>query len=290
VTLSDKFEQGIDWSIMPTGSAGTKLSITPPTSDSTGGLTVSGYNIKTDTASALKGVVLKGVGVIAGSVRLLEGFGTVKVLSSPKISVLNNQTAMLKVVNNYVYFNIASNTTNSTTGPSQTTVTTTPQSVSIGLVMSVTPQISDNDIVLLNVRPTISSLFGPGKKDPNPSIPQGLENIVPEIQTREMESMLRLSNGEIAIMGGLMEDKVDNSGTSVPGLGDLPGIGALFGARTDKRTKTELVIFLRPTIIRDASMTGDYREFKSLLPEDSFLENGPETKYPSFRPYENKRP
>ena len=287
VGLSDKFEQGIDWSVMPTGSAGTKLSI-----GSTTGLQVSSYNTAqaADKAAALTGVILKGVGVISGQIKLLENFGTVKVLSSPKISVLNNQTAMLKVVNNYVYFNVASNTTTSASGPSQTTVTTTPHSVSIGLVMSVTPQIGENDMVLLNVRPTISSLFGAGKKDPNPSIPQGLENIVPEIQTREMESMLRLSNGEIAIMGGLMEDKVDNTGTSVPGLGDLPGIGSLFGSRTDKRTKTELVVFLRPTIIRDASMNGDYRELKSLLPEDSFLENVPENKKPSFRPYENKRP
>lgn len=284
VGLSDKYDQGIDWSIMPTGDAGAKFNIGAT------GLTVSSYNTATDTTSAKSGVVLKGLGVIAGSIKLLENFGTVKVLSSPKISVLNNQTAMLKVVNNYVYFTIASNTTTTASGPSQTTVTTTPNSVSIGLVMSVTPQISDNDVVLLNVRPTISSLFGSGKKDPNPSIPAGLENVVPEIQTREMESMLRLSNGEIAIMGGLMEDKIDNSGNSVPGLGNLPGIGALFGSRSDQRKKTELVVFLRPTIIRDASVNGDYRELKNLLPESGFLENVPERHKPSFRAREPAQP
>lgn len=271
VNLSDEYQQGIDWSILPAGSSGLKLS------GGRAGLGIGSYNMATD-GSGRNGVVLRGLGIVSGSIKLLETFGTVKVLSSPKISVLNNQTAMLKVVNNVVYFKVDANTTTSATGPSLTTVTTTPNSVSIGLVMSVTPQISENNIILLNVRPTISSLYGIGKKDPNPSIPAGLDNIVPEIQTREMESMLRLNDGEIAIMGGLMEDKIDNGSTALPGLASIPGIGTLFTSRTDIRKRTELVIFLKPTIIRDPSITGDYRAHRNQLPDQDFFKgsNGPQ--------------
>ena len=137
--------------------------------------------------------------------------------------------------------------------------------------MSVTPQISDNGTILLNVRPSISSVFA-NAADPNPDLKKaGTENNVPQIQTREMESVLRLSNGEIAIMGGLMEDRIDYTTNAVPGLASIPGIGNLFRNRNDTSTKSELVIFLRPTIIRDPSVDGDYRAVRADLPGSDFL-------------------
>ena len=121
--------------------------------------------------------------------------------------MLNNQTAILKVVDNIVYFQVKADTSQGQTS-TLTNVTTTPLSVSVGLVMSVTPQISENNSVLLNVRPTISRQFGLGKPDPNPNIPAGMSNMVPEIQTREMESLMRVNDGEIAVLGGLMQEEV----------------------------------------------------------------------------------
>jgi general secretion pathway protein D len=188
------------------------------------------------------------------------------------MSVLNNQTAILKVVNNIVYFQFKTDTTQSQTS-TLTNVTTTPQSVAVGLVMSVTPQISENNSVLLNVRPTISREFGPGKPDPNPNIPANKSNIVPEIQTREMESIMRVNNGEIAVLGGLMEEVTDNTDDAVPGVSKIPIFGNLFTHRKDRTTKTELVIFLRPTVIKDSSIHGDYRSFRDNLPRDDFFEN-----------------
>jgi general secretion pathway protein D len=135
--------------------------------------------------------------------------------------------------------------------------------------MSVTPQISENGSILLNVRPTISSLKGAGKTDPTPGL--AVANVVPEIQTREMESMLRLSDGEVAVMGGLMEDRINYNSNEIPGLGGLPGIGNFFRNRNDTSTKTELVIFLKPTIIRDPSINGDYRSFRDQLPSRDFF-------------------
>jgi general secretion pathway protein D len=196
------------------------------------------------------------------------------VLSSPKISVLNNQTAMLKVVDNIVYFTIKADTTTTASGPSQTTVTTTPNSVSVGLVMSVTPQVGDSEDILLNIRPTISRVTG-YKADPNPSIPTGLTNAVPEIQTREMESMLRLANGEIAVMGGLMYDSMENSTDAVPFLSKLPLLGTAFTGRSDKTIKGELVVLLKPTIIRDPSLAGDYRSQTAQVPNKDYFANNP---------------
>jgi general secretion pathway protein D len=136
--------------------------------------------------------------------------------------------------------------------------------------MTVTPQISESDVVLLNVRPSISRISGI-KNDPNPNIPAGLVNAVPEIETREMESVLRLNNGEIAVMGGLMQDAVDHTTHAVPGLADIPLIGNFFRQRDETSTKTELVVFLRPIVIRDPSVRGDFLAFRDRLPDRNFF-------------------
>jgi general secretion pathway protein D len=174
------------------------------------------------------------------------------------------------VVENFVYFNVKADTTSTANVGTTVAVTTTPQSVSVGLVMTVTAQISDNDSVILNVRPTISSI-SELKEDPNPSIPAGVKNYVPQIRTREIESVMRVSNGEIAVLGGLMEDSINWQTGRVPGLGQLPIIGEAFNTRNNSSKKSELVIFLRPIIIRDPSLNGDYSKLRSQLPGDDFF-------------------
>jgi general secretion pathway protein D len=278
VRLSDNYQQGINWqtlrSLRPgTPQAGfsaaqnpTGLPIPDPFAAAAGSFTTISGNTPGAFAFLLN-YVAPGLG-LSSTLSLLETFGKVKVLSSPKISVLNNQTAMLKVVDNVVYFEIKNDSTTTTTGTTNN-FTSTAKSVSVGLVMSVTPQISEQGSILLNVRPTISSLKGAGKTDPTPGL--AVANVVPEIQTREMESMLRLSDGEVAVMGGLMEDKIDYNSNEVPGLGGIPVVGNFFRNRNDTSTKTELVIFLKPTIIRDPSINGDYRSFRDQLPSREFF-------------------
>jgi MSHA biogenesis protein MshL len=271
VRLQNDYQQGIDWTRLRTGDAGFAMR------QSTGPNSLPSFDLDTKSFSAGKAFVLNyfapGLN-IAATLKFLETFGNVKVLSSPKISVLNNQTAMLKVVDNIVYFTIKADTTTTASGPSQTTVTTTPNSVSVGLVMSVTPQVGDSEDILLNIRPTISRVTG-YKADPNPSIPAGLTNAVPEIQTREMESMLRLANGEIAVMGGLMYDSLENSTDAVPFLSKLPLLGTAFTGRSDKTVKGELVVLLKPTIIRDSSLAGDYRSQVGQVPNKDYFANNP---------------
>ena len=95
---------------------------------------------------------------------------------------------------------------------------------------------------------------------------------MPEIQTREMESVLRLQEAARSrVLGGLMQDESNNQEGSIPGCGSIPGIGELFAQRDDQSKKSELVIFLRATIIRDASIDGDYRGYRTYLPDDDFF-------------------
>jgi general secretion pathway protein D len=205
-------------------------------------------------------------GNISATVRLLEQFGTVKVLSSPKIMALNNQTAILKVVDNIVYFTTEVENKD-TEKIARETFTTEIHTVPVGLVMSVTPQISESDVVILNIRPTISRVIG-YKTDPNPLLANaGTINLIPEIQVREIESILKINDGDVAIMGGLMQDVTDKNTQGVPVLSQLPLIGDLFRYRNDKYTKTELVIFLRPVVVKEASLSGDLRDYQVYLPQ-----------------------
>jgi general secretion pathway protein D len=282
VSLNDGYQQGINWQSLRTlrpsvPTAGFSVAQNPSLNTATSTVpdpfgTAGSFSAPPGSFAFLLNYVAPGLG-LSTTLSLLETFGKVKVLSSPKISVLNNQTAMLKVVDNVVYFLIKNDSTTTTTGTTNN-FTSTPQSVSVGLVMSVTPQISESGSILLNVRPTISSLKGAGKTDPTPGL--AVANVVPEIQTREMESMLRLSDGEVAVMGGLMEDRISNTTNQIPGLGDIPGIGNFFRNRNETSTKTELVIFLKPTIVRDPSINGDYRGFRDQLPARDFFANKPD--------------
>lgn len=248
VTLTQGYQQGIDWSALPLAGRGTSL--------------IQGASGAIDApASSFFSIAYRNptsqLGNLAATLKWLESFGTVRVMSSPTIAVINNQTAVLKVVDNIVYFTLKADTVaNQTTAT--TTYTTQLHSVPVGLVLTVTPQVSDADTVLLTVRPSISRRYGQ-VIDPNPELQRlGVSNPIPVIRTREMESIVRIDNGQVAVMGGLMEESEARQRHAVPLLADLPGAGQLFQNRDESRQKTELVIFLRPTVITDASLAGDY--------------------------------
>lgn len=263
VDLSDGYKQGIDWSRLRTRPNGSGFEITRPSSGSV-----------IDTANSAFNLVFRQLDKpldLVAAVDLLQSFGTTKVLSSPRLSVMNNQTAMIKVVENIVYFSVKADTTITANVGTTTAVTTTPQSVSVGLVMAVTPQISDTNNVILNIRPTISSVSD-FKEDPNPSNKAaGVQNFVPQIRTREIESIMRVASGDIAILGGLMEDRIEYNTGRLPLLGQIPIAGELVTKRDNAAKKSELVIFLRPVVINDASLDGDYAGMRAFLPGERFF-------------------
>lgn len=211
-------------------------------------------------------------GNLSASVTLLEQFGKTRVLSSPKLMVLNNQTAILKVVDNLVYFTIQSqiSQSSSTNGANLQAVTTTANTVPVGLVMAVTAQINSQKRVNLNVRPTVSKVLR-YIEDPNPQLGNGNSRIVssiPEIQVREMESVLNIPSGNVAILGGLMQEDQRDFTDRVPGLANIPIVGYAFQGKNQAAKKTELVVFLRPTVIGQADVkAGDLKAFEPLLPE-----------------------
>jgi MSHA biogenesis protein MshL len=190
--------------------------------------------------------------------------------------VLNNQTAFLKVVDNRIYFNIGVQVTPGTLGvPPIVTYTSTPSTVPVGFVMSVTPTIDESGMVMMDVRPTISRIID-YVNDPNPALAQArVVSQIPEIQTREIESLMRVKSGDIAVMGGLMQDNTNKASDEVPGLGRIPVFGNLFKYKNNTHTKSELVIFLRPVVIRDASVEGDYSAYKAAALRDGVLPGGP---------------
>jgi general secretion pathway protein D len=251
VTLKDGYQQGINWTqLAGSGSLNFIGDV----------LTKNAYNLSYDRGGNPDALIT-----------MLNTFGTTKVLSSPRVSVMNNQTALLKVVENYVYFSVKADTTTTANVGTTTVYTTTPQSVSVGLVVSVTPQISNGDAVTLNVRPTITTVARE-VPDPNPDLKKNnINNLVPVIRTREIESVMRIASGNIAILGGLMEDKIDYQNQRVPLLGQIPLAGELVNNRNNAAQKTELVIFLRPVVIKDASLEGDYAALRDHLPGQNFF-------------------
>jgi general secretion pathway protein D len=263
VTLNDDFQAGVDWSYIAQGNGwsftqstlGGALGAAPFLSG-----TYSHSNSDRD---------------ITGAIKALDTFGDVSVMSSPKIMALNNQTSVLKVVDNTVYFNFDVNTTISDTGVANTTFNTTINTVPVGFVMNVTPFVTANNEVILNVRPSISRILK-FVNDPNPALATaGVESQIPEIQVREMESVLRVADGDTAVIGGLMQDSVDENSAGLPGLHDVDGFGFLFGTQERAADKTELVIFLRPRVINSANLDSDLSDFKRYLAPKQLVEQEP---------------
>ncbi|WP_461586102.1 Type II secretory pathway component PulD [Thiobacillus sp.] len=257
VTLKDQYRAGIDWSKALEGTTGWTI-------NTLGG----GGNALADTLTPFIQATYTNTGSngFTAAIDLLESFGTAKVLSSPKLMALNNQTALLKVVDNLVYFNVKADTTATANVGTTTTFTTTPQTVPVGIVMTMTPQINENGMVSLTVRPTISRNVG-FVRDPNPSIPVAIPNQVPVIQVREMESLLQVRSGQTAILGGLIQDDANNARDGLPGLSRPEGVGAVFGQHERVNSQTELVIFLRPIVVANPSLEDEeLRRFQHLLP------------------------
>ncbi len=245
VTLSKNHETGVDWRVLAEGNGG--LSAVQRLTGSP--------LVNADTASRLAtpggliSLVQKNrLGDIGVTLNLLEQFGDVRILSRPRIIALNNQSSVLKVVDNRVYFTV--NVERQRTEDTDEIITETEiHTVPVGLVMNVTPFIGREGDVMLNVRPTLSRILG-FVDDPNPELAAAnVRNSVPEIQVREMESMLRVASGDMAIIGGLMQESVDNTEERLPGIGSLPIVRHLFSSQRRRRSQTELLIVLRPTVL-----------------------------------------
>ena len=240
VALDDRFRAGIDWSRVLGGN-----------------LVVQPFRRPFSGLSAPD---------LALTVRLLGEFGDVRVLSTPLVMVLNNQTAIVKIAENRAFFTSEVRTETSDKLVERS-VRTRLHTIPVGLILLVTPSVSVDDEIILKIRPTVTRESG-FVVDPNPALTGDVESRIPEIAVREIESVLRLRSGEVAVLGGLMQEEAREDTTGVPLLSRLPGIGTAFRYRDRNRDKTELIVFLRPTVVREPNLDADLGKYRRWWPAE----------------------
>lgn len=265
VNLSDNFQSGVDWTALRSDT----FDVTFVSNTTSPELDNQPTNILTIADSDNNDAV-------QSTISMLSQFGDLRVLSSPKIMALNNQSAMLRVVDNKVYFTVEVEPGTVSQGvATPATFTTDVHTVPVGFVMTVTPQVGENDQITLNVRPTISRILR-FVNDPNPVLADaGVINAIPEIQIREMESVLKVYSGQIAVLGGLMQDSLQTEIDGLPTASRWPLIGNLFSYKNETASKTELIVFIRPVVVRQPSLEGDLQNFRNFLPTEGLPINTP---------------
>jgi len=269
VELSDGFQSGINWSALgrsPGGNSSLLLSQTGGGSvigsstatsiinGNTGNLAPNAFSgVDGSETSAFGGVFSLALQIgnsFTSFLELLETQGDVHVLSSPQVSTINNQKAVIKVGQDEFFItDVDSNTnTSSSTSTTQNNVELTP--FFSGVALDVIPQIGDNGSITLHIHPTVSTVIEKVKQislnsASSLSVPLALSSI------RESDTIIRAQDGQVVIIGGLMQNSTSNEDAGVPVLGDIPLIGGLFKHKRKSYKKSELVILLRPVIVKD---------------------------------------
>jgi len=276
VSLSDTFNTGINWAAFHAGNnarfAGGIQQ--PATNLSTQGsmstLTALGPDGQPAIGSiftatpGVPGSVLTGGGVpgtlvglafqtsnFAALVDFLQTQGEVQVLSSPRIAAVNNQTAILKVgTDQFFVTNVVNNQTTTVSGVIQNAPTITTQPFFSGVALDITPQIDESNQILLHIHPSVSSVV-----NQNTTLNLGSAGafVLPLAASTvsETDTVVRVTNGNIVAIGGLMKQQDQRSRSGIPGLMDLPVIGTLFKNTSRSTQKSELVILVKPTIIEN---------------------------------------
>lgn len=194
---------------------------------------------------------------------LLETQGSVQVLSSPRVSTVNNQKAVIRVGSDeYFVTGISSNQTQNAA-----TTTSTPNielsSFFSGISLDVTPQISDTGEVILHIHPVVSEVTDQQKVftvgDQEFALPLALRGV------RESDSIVKAANGQVIVLGGLMTESTNNVDGKRPLLGDIPGVNALFRTKNKSKSKTELVILLRPIVVDDKTWDAQLNDAQSSM-------------------------
>lgn len=190
-------------------------------------------------------------GDFAAVINLIESQGAVHVLSSPRIATTNNQKAVLRVGTDDYFVTEVTGGTPGALGVAPTPPTVTVRPFFSGIALDVTPQIDDKDIVTLHVRPSISTVKE-NKKIINLGSAFG-DFVLPLASSSisETDSVVRLKDGQIVAIGGLMRQSFDDSQNRLPVLGKIPVLGELFGHTQQSQAKRELVVLIRTTLIRE---------------------------------------
>jgi len=273
VELSDGYQAGINWAAFGQSTGGnSKILIghtgggsifdggNSITDGNTGNVNPSSYSAVDGTASSAFGgvfsIALKLGNSFASFIELLETQGDVQVLSSPQVSTINNQKAVIKVGTDEFFITDISTNTNTSSSTSNTTNDVELTPFFSGVALDVIPQISEDDEIILHIHPTVSSVTE-RTKNLATSANQSLTVPLAVSTVRESDTIVKARDGQVVIIGGLMKNATSEKESSVPFLSDIPFIGDLFKHKQKGYTKSELVILLRPVIVRDGKEWGE---------------------------------
>ncbi|WP_394389664.1 pilus (MSHA type) biogenesis protein MshL [Shewanella woodyi] len=262
VTLSDGYQQGIEWQNVLGHVGDTDISF---------GTSPSGGGLSDSITSAIGGVTsMKISGAdFTTMINLLDTQGDVDVLSSPRVTATNNQKAVIKVgKDEYFVTDVSSTTVAGTTPVTSPEVELTP--FFSGIALDVTPQIDGEGNILLHIHPSVINI-----KEQTKTIKiSGSELELPLAQSdiRESDTVIKAKTGEVVVIGGLMKSENIDLVSKVPLLGDIPLVGELFTNRSKSLQKTELVLLLKPTVVEADTWKQELKRSKELLdrwyPED----------------------
>lgn len=279
VQLNDGFQAGVNWSALSElGNGkniifGTGLTQGPRIIDSaTGDATLSDAILTTPLAISQDTNSVGGVFSAAfnlkdfnGLIDLLSTQGTVQVLSSPRISTVNNQKAVIKVGTDEFFVTEISTQTTTTATSTIPTVDVELTPFFSGIALDVTPQISENGEVILHIHPTVSEVRDQTKTVTGPNgdlvLPLALSTI------RETDSIVRAKNGQVVVIGGLMQNNATDDNARTPLLGDLPLLGKAFRQKRQSSVKSELIILLKPIVADEAAWQDSLESSKQRFSE-----------------------
>ena len=253
VTASKLAEFGIQWqSVLGSKGDGVVGAIGTNSAVSGGNILSLAAGIASGSTSALDSVGrglnialaprVNGQYYLGALANFLQNSGDANVLSTPNLMTLDNEEAKIVIGNNvpFVTGSYANTTGNNTVNPF-----TTVERKDVGLMLRVRPQINENGTVKLAIYQEVSKIDGNTLKDVNG----------PTTSKRSIESNVLVEDGSIIVIGGLLDDSYAESENKVPLMGDLPLVGNLFRSENRQRRKTNLMVFLRPTVLRDANST-----------------------------------
>ncbi len=238
VTLRDEQKLGVDWDQAANSLEGVRVQARAPLDVAGVGGTVLGANTFAATL---------GFGRASAVIQALKQQGEVKTVAQPRLRALNNQTAFIKVGEDRPFFRLQQTTTlqqpGATTAFNQTQENFSVSTITIGTILAVTPQIDGDKTITLDVLPAITRLQA------IVTSPDGRQT-APVTEVKQASTIVRLRDGETAIIGGLISEETGESERRVPILGKIPVVGAAFRSRANLRARTELVIFLTPRLVR----------------------------------------
>ncbi|ETO92187.1 pilus (MSHA type) biogenesis protein MshL [Legionella oakridgensis] len=250
VTLNDQYQMGIDWKIF-----GARLNAL---SDFVG----TGVDINQDEFPDAFKIDIKWNQSFQTTIQALETQGNVQVLSSPRVATMNNQMSAIKVGSDEFFVTNVNTTQNFATAGGVTNPT---QNVDLtpffsGITLDVTPQIDANNNVTLHIHPSVSLV-----RDQRKRIDLGAQGGVLELPLafstiRESDTIVHAKNGQVVVIGGLMQNQTEEDIAQMPFFGNIPFLGTLFRATKQNSRKSELVILLRPIVMNPKNINRDLIE------------------------------